>query len=87
MRLKSTEPSLMVQKVRQEVIAAIQLHSEHLASEEILALMCHLVGQLIALQDQRKWTPERVMEFVMANIEQGNQEALHGLVHETVGSA
>lgn len=47
-----------------------------LEPEEMLALACQLVGNLIALQDQRKYTTNAVMAMVSANIEVGNREAI-----------
>lgn len=43
---------------------------------EMLALVSQLVGNLIALQDQRRITPEMAMIVVSQNIEVGNQEAI-----------
>lgn len=47
-----------------------------LSPEEMLGIVCQLVGNLVALQDQRKYTPEAVMKMVGKNIEVGNQEAI-----------
>lgn len=38
--------------VRDGVISILRKHSNHLSALEILAVMSHLVGQLIAIQDQ-----------------------------------
>lgn len=50
-----------------------------MSAQEMLALSAHLVGQIIAMQDQRTVTPEMAMKIVARNIEQGNQEAVDGL--------
>ena len=67
---------------RDELLAILKKHGDALYGEEMLALAAHLVGQLIALQDQRSMTPDRAMAIVAMNIEQGNQEVLDGLKPE-----
>jgi hypothetical protein len=51
------------------------------------AVVAHLLGQLIALQDQTRFTPDQVMTLVAQNIETGNQEVLANLLTETGGRA
>lgn len=50
-----------------------------LAGLEMLALVSQLVGNLVALQDQRKITPEVAMDIVASNIKIGNEEAIRGV--------
>jgi hypothetical protein len=45
-------------------------------AQRILAIVSQFVGQLIAMQDKRKFTPDMVMQVVSENIEIGNQAAL-----------
>ncbi|MBI1359834.1 MAG: hypothetical protein GC155_06060 [Alphaproteobacteria bacterium] len=47
-----------------------------LDAQEMLALVSQLVGNLIALQDQRKMTPDMAMQLVARNIEIGNAVAI-----------
>lgn len=47
-----------------------------LDGQEMLALVSQLVGNLIAVQDQRKLTPDMAMTLVAKNIEIGNLEAI-----------
>ena len=54
-----------------------------LTPEEMLGIVCQLVGNLIALQDQRKYSPKAVMAMVSANIEIGNQEACREVASAT----
>ena len=56
-------------------------------ADEILAVLSHMVGQVVALQDQRRYTPDSVMNLVRSNIERGNVEAIDGLLNETWGTA
>ena len=51
----------------------------HLTAEEMLAGAAQFVGNLTAMQDQRRVTSAMVMEVVAANIEEGNQVAVSAL--------
>jgi len=51
----------------------------------MLSIASHLVGQLIAIQDQRVVTKEIALRIVEENIEQGNHEAILAL-GETKGN-
>lgn len=55
-------------------------------AQRILAIVSQFVGQLIALQDQRRITPDMAMQIVSENIEIGNQAALLTL-NDPQGSA
>jgi hypothetical protein len=59
----------------QELVALVNRHASKLSALEVLAIASNMVGKLIALQDQRKTTPEKVMQLVAANIELGNKQA------------
>lgn len=48
----------------------------NMPAQRILAITSQFVGQLIALQDQRKITPDMAMQIVSENIEIGNRAAL-----------
>lgn len=56
-------------------------------ADEILAVLSHMVGQVVAMQDQRRYTPDSVMHLVSMNIERGNEEAIASLLNETGGTA
>lgn len=45
-------------------------------AQEILAIASQLIGNLVALQDHRKYTAAQVMELVANNIEIGNAEVV-----------
>jgi hypothetical protein len=75
------------EKLRLSLCSVIRRKAPDMPAEEILAIFCQLVGQLIALQDQRRFTPESVMQLVEANIEMGNQHAVDNLLNETAGTA
>ena len=61
------------------VKAAMKEHVGGLSGEEMLAIMSQVLGQLIAVQDQRTMTPDRAMAIVVANLEEGNRAALADL--------
>lgn len=58
----------------------------NIPADEMLALTSQLVGKLIALQDQRKYTPDMAMLVVSANIDAGNKAILSDLL-KTEGTA
>lgn len=74
-------------KFRDDAIALLNKHAGALDATEMLALASHMVGQIVAMQDQRKVTPALAMEIVARNIEQGNGEVLAGLSGKSAGSA
>jgi hypothetical protein len=57
-----------------------------LPAEEILALVAQLVGNLIAVQDQRRYSSKQIVDLVWNNIEIGNKVAVEGLL-DSQGSA
>lgn len=84
--MKTREPTAVHRAFRDDVIALLNKHAGHLDAMDMLALGAHLVGQLVAMQDHRKYTPAMAMEVVGQNIEQGNAEVLASL-EKTEGSA
>jgi hypothetical protein len=64
----------------------IGIEGKDMPAPEILAIACQLVGNLIAVQDQRIYSSEKVMELVSRNIQIGNQVAIEELL-KTEGSA
>jgi hypothetical protein len=67
------------QAFRADAIELLRKHGGAMQSIELLALAAHLVGQIIALQDQRKVTPQLALHIVQQNIEAGNAEVLAAL--------
>lgn len=72
---------------RAELIDLLGRHFGTLPSEHMLAVASHMVGQMIAMQDQRRFTAAAIMELVSRNIEAGNQSAVEGLMNSTSGHA
>lgn len=85
--MKSKTPTPQQLAYRKALEEAMRAHGTTLDATELLPVTAHLVGQLIALQDQRTMTPSMAIELVQTNMEQGNQEVLAGLLNETGGHA
>ncbi len=85
--MKSHEPEAQHTAFRNALLAALAQHGRDLEAEELLAITSHLVGQLIALQDQRTTTPDMAMAIVIANIQEGNRSAIEPLLMQTGGQA
>lgn len=60
--------------------APIGVEGKDLPAEDILAVASILVGQLLAVQDRRRYSPEAAMEIVGTNIERGNARAIADLL-------
>lgn len=87
MNTKTVAPNPQQLAFRGALEAAIAQHGATLDAVELLAVTSHLVGQLIALQDQRSYTPAMVLQLVQDNIEQGNAEAVNSLLTGVGGNA
>lgn len=74
MKTKQATPAL--EGFRDDFIAILNKHTGHLDSSEMLAVASYTVGQMVAMMDQRKFTPDAVMELVAKNIEAGNAQAI-----------
>jgi hypothetical protein len=73
--MKTISPTAQIVAFVNDLKAAIGRH-KHLTPQEMLAGAAQLVGNLVALQDQRKMTPAMALEVVQANIEVGNQASM-----------
>jgi hypothetical protein len=79
-------PNQIHQAFRNDIIAIVRQYGGQLSALEMLALSAHLVGQILAIQDQRIMNRDQAMEIVIRNIEQGNKEVIDN-ISSTVGSA
>lgn len=70
----------------QDICALLNKHAGKLDAIEMLAVAANMLGKLVAMQDQRKFTPAAVMEVVAQNIESGNRQVLAQLT-QSRGSA
>lgn len=53
----------------------------------LLAIASQFVGQLLALQDQRRYSVEQAIDLVMRNLEIGNQMVINSHLTRPEGSA
>jgi hypothetical protein len=85
--MKTVTPSGEMLQFRRELEDCMREHVKTLGAMEVLAVLAHLVGQAIALQDPRTVTPAMAMDLVSANLQRGNQEVIDSLLSELGGSA
>lgn len=85
--MKSVEPTAAQVAFCHALLDVMKQHGAELKAEELLAVAAHLVGQLIAMQDQRTMTPAMAMHLVQVNVERGNREVVDGLLAATGGRA
>jgi hypothetical protein len=78
-------PKIAVDKThvafREELIGVMKKYGDDLSAIELLAITSVLLGQMIAVQDQTKYTSKQIMDLVAKNLELGNQEAVDNLMN------
>lgn len=77
--MEKVKPTEIHQHFSNDIKELLGKHKDKLSAMEMLALASHLVGALVALQDQRAHTPDAVMKLVRDNIEVGNKEVIDNL--------
>lgn len=83
--LKSTAPSADQLAARLALCEAMRAFGDRLTPPEQLAVASYLVGQLIALQDQRTMTPAMAFAIVQANLQAGNEGVVNDLINAPAG--
>lgn len=83
-KMKTVPTSPEAEACRQALLAAIRPYADKLGAQGMLAVASALVGQLVAMQDQRTMTQKMAMEIVVRNIEAANAEVLANL-HDAPG--
>ncbi len=73
--MSSKKPNKDQLAFRRSLEEAIGKHPD-MSSLEMLVILSHFVGQIIALQDYRKYSSEQIMDLVAQNVETGNQEVV-----------
>lgn len=81
-----TSPTTEVHQAAMVDFKAVLKKYDSLSAMELLAIASQLVGNLVALQDQTRVTPEMAMQLVADNIQAGNQEAINGLLGDVQGN-
>lgn len=76
MKTNWKEPTGAGHAFRDDWLDLLNKYVGTLDASEMLALAAYSVGQMLAMQDARKWTPEMAMEVIARNIEAGNAQAI-----------
>lgn len=76
MKLKITEAD---KKLHADICDFIKAHLIPDTSERALAIASQIVGQILALQDQRTMTSDKGLDLILVNIELGNQQVIKDL--------
>lgn len=84
---KSHAPDARHEAFLAELKAALGNSGKDLPAEELLAVASQFVGMLVAMQDQRRFTPDMCMEVVARNLETGNMAAIEAMLGTTDGAA
>ena len=66
---------------KQDLAKFLETYDDKLSAEEMLAVTSQVVGMMVAMQDQTRFTPVQVMEMVSKNIETGNAAAISELLN------
>ncbi|ATC34132.1 hypothetical protein CA606_18330 [Caulobacter vibrioides] len=76
---KPQPPNDKHEALYQELVAVMRKYE--LSQVEILAVVANITGKCLAFQDQTKGTADDYMQIVIANLEEGNRQALDGLLN------
>ena len=76
MKQVSKSPTPDHEAFRDDLLAILNRHAGTLDASEMMALAAYTTGQIMAMQDARKWSPALVMQIVAKNIEAGNAQAI-----------
>lgn len=85
--MKIVAPKEQHEAFRLKLIGLFRQHQYTVDAQEMLAISSYFVGQLVALQDQRKVTPDQAMKIVEANLAEGNRQVVRNLMEQTGGMA
>lgn len=84
--IKSKAPTPDMEAFRNDILAVLNKHAGTLDASEMLALAAYTTGQIVAMQDARKWSPAMALDVVAKNIEAGNAQAITD-AHKWMGNA
>lgn len=87
MRLVSVANDSAHREMHRRIVRFLADITSEMPAVEVLAIAAHIVGQLIALQDQRVMSPNQALDLVASNIDLGNAAAIRELKTKTAGSA
>lgn len=80
MSTKLLSPTAADQAFHDDMMKMFRKHLRPNTKERLLALASQVVGEVLAHQDQRKWTPAQCIEMIQANIEKGNADEVARLM-------
>lgn len=84
--MKKIAPSQADKALHADIAALCKRHLTPDTADRVLAVAAQFVGQVLAMQDQRKLTSDMAMQIVIENIQAGNRHALEE-IQNTKGSA
>lgn len=84
--IKSKAPTPDMEAFRNDILAVLNKHAGTLDASEMMALAAYTTGQIMAMQDARKWSPAMALDVVAKNIEAGNAQAI-AEAHKWMGNA
>lgn len=87
MKTRQAEPTPDLMAFRADMLAVLDKHAGKLPADHMLSLAAHMVGQIVAMQDQRVMTPADAIDLVKKNMERGNREAARGIHKPAVEGA
>lgn len=79
MKIKLTKARLDHKAAYADLARLVDKYTGGMDAIEILAVAANLVGKLTAMQDQRQYTPEEILEIVSSNVKEGNAEVVAAL--------
>lgn len=77
--MKTVPTSVDHDAFRQDVLNVLAKHGSKLSAEEMLALLANMTGQMAAMMDQRKFTPQQVTDLIAENLQHGNKAVVNKL--------
>ncbi len=84
---KLVKPSPDHIKLRAGFIDLVTRETPDMPLDQMVAVVAYMLGQMIALQDQRRWSPAQMMDLVSQNIQAGNRDAIAHHFANTAGEA
>ncbi len=84
--IKSKAPTPAMEAFRSDLLVLLNKYAGALDASEMMALGAYTTGQIMAMQDARKWSAAQAMEVVAKNLEEGNAQAITD-AHKWMGQA
>lgn len=84
--MKTMPPNDADKALHSDIAALIKRHLTPDTPERVLAIASQVVGQVLAMQDQRTMTTDQAFQIITANIEKGNAGIIEN-ISNTKGNA